>query len=249
MLDYWDELTGTKATILERSPTVYRRKVTQCPFKTGYDDISDWSVTFFNLMGNTINPKATLERSKGICAGDPYCEYVWKLEESTKLKGPVEPIAKIVEIPWKLKHDFALRGWGTNHRGHLYALREIYGAKEALEMYERFCQMGDRAKNLTNRIREIFKIKGNDVETWAQWWNIYFELVGIDYTILEQSKTLWRAKITKCPWKTEHKDISKWDLILPTMIATCINPKGIADWAKSRCAGDPYCEYVFKIEE
>ncbi len=68
-------------TILERSKTINRIKVTKCPWKTEPKDISDWVLIFNNIVNKTINPKATLERPKAMCAGDSYCEYVWKIEE------------------------------------------------------------------------------------------------------------------------------------------------------------------------
>ena len=249
VLDLWDEITRTEYTILERSPTINRRKVTQCPFKTGYEDISDWSILLFNIVGKTINPQANLERPKGMCAGDPYCEYVWRISESNQLKGAEVPRTKELIIPWKLKYDFALKGWTSNHRGWLYALREEYGAAAPLEIYERFCKMGDRVKNLTHRILEIFKIEGNDAETIKKFWDVYFELMSGERTVPELSKTIYRTIITKCPHKTEHKDINEWNMIFKKNIAKTINPKATIERPKGMCAGDPYCEYVHKIEE
>ena len=249
MLDLWDELTGTEYTILERSQTINRRKVTKCPFKTGYKDISDWSLPFVNIITKTINPKATLERLTGMCAGDPYCEYVWKLEESTQLKGVVETKAKKVGIPWELKYKFAFKGWESNHKGHLYALREKYGAAAALEIFEKFCKMGDRIKNLTNALLKIFKIEGNDAETIGKWYDIWFELCGNEYTRPEQSKTINRYKVTKCPWKTEHKELSYWNFAFLNIVVKTINPKATVERPKGMCSGDPFCEYVTRIEE
>jgi hypothetical protein len=249
VIDRWDELTRTEYTILERSPTINRRKVTQCPFKTGYEDISRWSLTLFDIMGKIINPKATLERPKAMCAGDPYCEYVWKLEESIQLKEAADHMTEEVVIPWKLKYDFAMDGWISNHKGHLYAIREEYGAAAAIGMYERFCKMGDRLKNLTNTLLKIFKIEGNDLEAIEKWWNIFYELIGIESTILERSPTINRRRVTKCPHKTEPKDISDWDLPFANMITMTINPKVTFKRPKAMCAGDPYCEEVYELKD
>ena len=250
VLDVFDEIIRTEYAKLERSPTINRRKVTKCPFKTGYNDISDWSLTFFNIVGETINPKATLERPKGMCAGDPYCEYIWRLDKSTHLKGAVEFMANERVISSKLKYDFAIEGWVTNHIGHLYALREKYGSAAALDMYERFCRMGDRIKNLVNTLKTIFKIEGNDVKAFGELMDIWHELVGIEFTVSERSKAIDRILITKCPHKTEFKDISDWDYkIFTNMFAKAINPKIIVELTKNMCAGDPYCEHVAKLEE
>jgi len=81
VLDIWDELIGYESSILERSPTINRRKVIKCPFKTGYKDISEWNLPFINILTKTINPKATVERPKGLCAGDPNCEFIFTIEE------------------------------------------------------------------------------------------------------------------------------------------------------------------------
>jgi hypothetical protein len=80
-LDIWHELCGHESTWLERSKTKVRFKVTKCPWKTIYKDISDWTLSWFNIVFNTINPNATLERPKGMCAGDSYCEYVIRIKE------------------------------------------------------------------------------------------------------------------------------------------------------------------------
>ncbi len=55
-------------------------------FKQKYEDISDNSLILLDIIYKTINPKVTVERPKAMCAGDPYCEYVWKLEEWRQCK-------------------------------------------------------------------------------------------------------------------------------------------------------------------
>jgi hypothetical protein len=158
-------------------------------------------------------------------------------------------MSKKVAIPWELKADFRLKGWTSILKGFLYAIREKYGADEALKMYERVGEMDDRHKNLTNSIKTIFKIEGNDIETIAKWFDIWWELTGEEYTWLERSKTIARSKITQCPFKTGYEDISEWELIFRKNISKAINPKAIVERPKAMCAGDPYCEHVFKIEE
>ena len=158
-------------------------------------------------------------------------------------------MTKKMVIPWELKADFRLKGWTSILKGFLYAIREEYGADAALKMYERVSEMGDRHKNLTNTIRTIFKIEGNDAETIAKWFDIWLELCGYEYTILERSKTVTRFKVTKCPFKTGYEDISDWELIFRNNISKAINPKATVERLKGMCVGDPYCEHVFKIEE
>ena len=249
VLDIWDEFIGTESSVLGRSPTINHRKVTQCPLKTGYEDISDWSLIYFNIIGKTINSKAALERPRGMCAGDPHCEYIWKLDESTQLKEAFETKTRKVGVPWELKYKLAMTGWVSNHKGWLYAVRDKYGADKALEIYARFQTMGDRVKNLTNTFRTIFNIEGNDATTIGKCWDVWNELIRQEYTILERSKTIDRRKITRCPWKTEPRDISDWSLTLRGLMAKIINPKATIERPKAMCAGDPYCEYVGKIED
>ena len=79
--DIWLEICGAEYTTLERSKTINRIKVTACPFKTESKDISNWEPIFSNIVVKTINPKAALELTKTMCAGDPYCEVVHKIEE------------------------------------------------------------------------------------------------------------------------------------------------------------------------
>jgi hypothetical protein len=152
-------------------------------------------------------------------------------------------------IPWELKYDFAMKGYASASRGFMYAIREKYGAAALLEIYEMVSKMGDRAKNFTNTIRTIFNLEGNDAETIGQFFDIFIELTGMDAIILERSKTINRVKFTKCPWKTDHKDISDWALIWRNRITKTINPKATLERPKGMCAGDPYCEYVWRIKE
>ena len=158
-------------------------------------------------------------------------------------------MAEKVVIPWELKYDFAMRAYMGIFKGFLYAIREEYGAAATLKIYERLCKMGDRIKNLTKTLLTIFKIEGNDMETIAKWFEIWGELMGQERTQLELSKTFGRVKLTKCLAKTEYKDISDHALILVDIIQKTINPKATIERVKGMCAGDPYCEYVSKIED
>lgn len=158
-------------------------------------------------------------------------------------------MTKKISIPLLLKHDFTLRAYSSIVKGFLYAIRDKFGPATALEIYARVCTMGDRIKNLTNSIIDIFQVKGNDAETISNWFDVWWELTGGEHTTLEQSKISSRHKITKCPFKTEPKDIRDWALIMVNLVAKTINPKTTVERPKAMCAGDPYCEYVWKIEE
>jgi hypothetical protein len=158
-------------------------------------------------------------------------------------------MSKKIGIPCEFKYELALKGWTSGYKGLLYAIREEYGAAAALKMYERVQHMDDRIKNLTNFIRTVFKIDGNDVETIAKWWDIWGEIVGLESTMLERSKTCLRRKITECPWKVEYEDIGDYSLIFSNIVVKTINPKATHERVKGMCNGDPYCEYVTKIEE
>jgi hypothetical protein len=153
-------------------------------------------------------------------------------------------------IPWELKYDFAMKGYTNLGKGYLFAIREKYGAAAALEIYEMVNKMGDRAKNFTNTIRTIFNLEGNDAETIGQFFDIWAELTDQEVIILERSKTVNRIKYIKCPWSTPFpKDISNWNLIWRNLITKTINPKAILERPKAMCAGDPFCEYVWRIED
>ena len=158
-------------------------------------------------------------------------------------------MAEKVEIPWETKYKFAVGGYHATIKSFLNLIREKYGAEAALERYERFCKEDDRLKNLTNTILNVFKIEGNDMEAIEKWWDIWYELAGLESTTLELSKTMSRMKITKCPWQTEPKDISDWDMIFTNIVYETINPKATIEKLKGMCAGDPYCEFVAKLEE
>ncbi len=158
-------------------------------------------------------------------------------------------MAKKMAIPWKFKYEFAMGRWTSNLKAYLYAIREKYGPEAALEIYERTCKMNDRIKSFTNAVLKAFELEGNDAETIGKWWDIWHELTGTRGTILERSKTVCRFKVTKCPTKTEPKDISGWSITFVDLIGKAINPKATLERLKGMCAGDPYCEYVYKIEE
>ena len=115
-------------------------------------------------------------------------------------------------------------------------------------MIEMLDKMDDRIKSLTNSLLKIFKIEGNDCETIGEWFDIYFELCGMEGTVLERTKSINRIRITRCPWKTEPKDISDWDT-MPNIVAKTINPKATVEQSSNMCAGNPHCDFVFKIEE
>ena len=158
-------------------------------------------------------------------------------------------MAKKIVIPWELKYDFAIKSNASVLKGLLYAIREEYGAAVVLKLYEKCCTMDDRIKKLTNKLLTIFKLEGNDAETIAEWFDIWNKLCGHEYTILERSKTISKVKYTNCPWKTVYKDISDWALSYVNIVAKTINPKAATERPKAMCAGDPYCEYIYKIEE
>ena len=160
-------------------------------------------------------------------------------------------MAKKVEVPMETKYKFAIGGYQGVFKGFMHALQERDGGDATLKLYETVCKKGDRVKNVTNTLLETFKIEGNDMEAIAKWHEIWWELVspGMERTDLERSKTIWRNKITKCPWKTDYKDISDWYLIFENIAVKTINPKATVERPKAMCAGDPYCEYVIKIEE
>ena len=158
-------------------------------------------------------------------------------------------MAEKLEIPVEIKYQFAAGAFGDTAKGFIMAAHKKYGAEAVLELVEMFCKDGDRVKNLTNTILTAFKLEGNDVETIGKWYDIWFELFGYEYTTIERSKTINRFKVTKCPTKTDPKDISSWSLIWDTMVAKTINPKATWETTKSMCAGDPYCEHIIRIEE
>lgn len=102
---------------------------------------------------------------------------------------------------------------------------------------------------MTTTLKEVFKIEGNDLEAIFNWYNIFWELMGLEGSRLEQSPTLLRFKITKCAWQTDPNDISDWVLIFFNIVVKTINPNVTVERPKGMCAGDPYCEYVYKLEE
>ena len=151
-------------------------------------------------------------------------------------------------IPWELKYKYAVGGWTSFFKGIMYAIREKYGAAAVLEIFERVWKMGDRVKNMTNSILNVFKLEDNNAETIGAWYDIWGELTGYETTILERSKSIEREKNTKCPWKTEPKDISDWSLIFSNIVVKTINPKATFERLKGMCEGDPDCEFVTKME-
>ncbi|MFX1520175.1 MAG: hypothetical protein ACFFCD_09680 [Promethearchaeota archaeon] len=157
-------------------------------------------------------------------------------------------MAKKIAIPLEFKYDFALGAWTTILKGFLYAIRKEYGAVAALEIYETVTKMDDRVRNMTKSLMKIFKIEGNDIEKIEKFYDIWWDITGAESSWLERSKTSITQRITECPFKTEPKDISEWDLIFPNIVVKTINPMAAVERPKSMCAGDPYCEFIYKIE-
>ena len=129
-------------------------------------------------------------------------------------------------------------------------IREKYGAAVALEIAEKVWKREDRVKKMVHTLKDVFKIEGNDLEANLLWWNLYYELAGMETTYLEVNKSSTKTKITKCPWSTpDPKDISDWCIIYANIINKAFNPKFTLERLKGMCAGDPYCEFFLKIEE
>ena len=152
-------------------------------------------------------------------------------------------------LPWELKCKFARGQLTTLFKGVMNEIREKYGAAAALEIAEKAWKREDRVKNMVHTLKDVFKIEGNDIEALGNWWDIYYELAGMEATILERSKTIDRRKLTKCPFVTEHKDVSDWDVRFCKIAAKTINEKAILEMPKTMCAGDPYCDFIFRIEK
>lgn len=153
-------------------------------------------------------------------------------------------------LPWELKYNYVRGQMTTLFKGFLYAIREEYGAAAALKIVEKMWKFKDRVKNMVNTLLNVFEIEGNDVETLSEFWDVYWEIQGTEAIILERSKTSGRAKITKCPWSTpDPKDINIWCEIWVDTVSESINHKISNKRLKGMCAGDPYCEYVLKLEE
>ncbi|WP_287582849.1 hypothetical protein [Candidatus Borrarchaeum sp.] len=133
----------------------------------------------------------------------------------------------------------------------MFQIREKDGAAGALEFYEKIWKREDRVKNMTTTLKDVFKIEDNDMNAIYKWFVIFNELIGTEgYTQLEQSKTFCRVRVPiGCAWKTDPKDISDWVLIFFNIVVKTINPKATVERPKGMCAGDSYCEYVYKIEE
>lgn len=152
-------------------------------------------------------------------------------------------------IPCEFKYELAMKGWASMLAGFLYIIRDEFDATTALKLIEKFFKRDDRLKNLSNFLKTVFKIEGNDAEAIGKWFGIWHELVGSESIFLEQSKTITRNRVTKCQFKTGYKDLSDWCLIWCDIVYNTINPKATFERHKSMCAGDPYCEFVTKIEE
>ena len=159
-------------------------------------------------------------------------------------------MTKKMPIPWELKYNFIKGMLTTFFKGVIYEFRKRFGGVATLEFVESVWKREDRVKKMTTTLKDVFKIEGNNIETLQTWWKIYNELLGMNFTILELSKTHSRVRYpTGCAWVTEPEDISDWFFIFSNIINTTINPKATMERVKGICEGEPYCEYVWKIEE
>ena len=159
-------------------------------------------------------------------------------------------MTKKVGIPWELKYNFAMEMYANCRKEFFYVIRDEFDADTALRLYEKICIKDDKIKYFTKKFLTLFKIEGYDAETIAQFLDAWWELTGAETTWIERSKTIARVMVTKCPFKTKYKDLSDWDLnIFISIVAKTINPNFSVEQCKNMCAGDSYCEFVFKIEE
>jgi hypothetical protein len=258
VIDIWDELTGIESTILERSKFINKRKVVKCPWKTQNKDISDWNIPFMDIVTKTINPKVTFGRPKAMCAGDLHCEYVWKLEENGQSKGEELPIFNKLDTPcaspkrgisWELKYNFAMRNFTDFAKGYVHANRDKYGPSAALEIFDLNCKEGDRVKNLSKLIQQIFNLDGIDAVTIGEVIDVWDEICGYENIIIERSESVNRRKVTKCPWTVKYKDVGNYAWYFKDQMGKGVNPKATLEMPKKMCAGDPYCDYIWRIEE
>jgi hypothetical protein len=141
--------------------------------------------------------------------------------------GKEDIMTRKIGVSLEFKYEIALKGWCSMIAGFLYVIREEFDAATALKLIEKLFKRDDRVKNLTNNLRTIFKIEGNDAKTMLDWFETFHEILGTEYTIPEQSKTIFRQKITKCPFKTGYKDVSEWCKIWSDIVYKTINPKAI----------------------
>lgn len=154
-----------------------------------------------------------------------------------------------VEVPLDFKYKVAIGGYLSILKGFMELIRDKYGAAAALKIYEKYCKKDDRLKNVVNTFLTVFKIEGNDCETIGKFWDVWYEISGMEVTVLERSKAINRVKVTKCPLIMTYKDLSDFSLINKEIVFEVINPKATVKRPKAMCEGDPYCEYVYKIEE
>jgi hypothetical protein len=153
-------------------------------------------------------------------------------------------------LPWELKCKFARGQLTTLFKGIMNEIREKFGAAAALEIAEKVWKREERVKKMVHTLKDVFKIEGNDLEANLLWWNLYYELTGMEAAYLEVNKSSTKTKITNCPWSTQDpKDISGWCIIYANIINKAFNSKFTNERLKGMCAGDPYCEFILKIEE
>ena len=159
-------------------------------------------------------------------------------------------MVKKFSIPWELKYKYVKGMLTTLFKGFLYEIREEFGAATALKIYEKFNKKYDRIRNMTNNIKDVFKIEGNDIEALATTFEIWFELTGWEVIWYDQSEKSIKFKCPfGCAWLTKPEDLSEWFLIIANTFAKSINPKAIIERTMGMCAGDSSCEYIIKIEE
>jgi hypothetical protein len=158
-------------------------------------------------------------------------------------------MVKKITIPCEFRCELAIKGWTSMIKGFMYVIRERHEAAETYACVEKFFEMDDRMKNLTNFLKTVFKIEGNDAETIIDWLVVWYELLGFEYDVLERSKTINRHRVFQCPFKTRYKDIGEWCTIWTDFVYRTINPRATHKRPKGMCAGDPYCEIITKIEE
>ena len=204
-----------------------------------------------------VNPALTFRNLKLMSAGGESCDMCFELPESAPIADVSVPVSlyKLDETVWteeRRQKARQRRDW-ENYGSMVRAIYRRYGKKGLKVVYE---VTSDSAKKYVIMALKNYNLKGNDARTAGGYYRIYHKIIfGNDLEIIKDTpKKVIVRNSGFCPLSTNPQEELTPGICLNTMghenrACKIINPKLKFSIPYLRSAGDPYCEYVFELED
>ena len=248
--------------LLDTPRKVILRGASGCPLSSHPQDelcqeICDGGLGHETVACETINPALKFYNLKLMSAGDDSCDLCFELPEDAPVSDVSVPVSlyKIDEAAWpeERRRKARLRRDWENWAAMVQAVYRKYG-KEGLKAVYKITS--NSADNYVIMSLQNFKLKGNDARTAGGYYKCHHKLLfGNDLEVVEDTpKRVVLRNNGFCWLSSNPKEELNPEICLNTMghenmACEIINPKLKFSLPKMRSAGDPYCEYVFELQD